>query len=577
MKKASIQTEKPLMKKYIVSAGLPLFILVGLLTGLAAPSKNSFVPAPLPSIETVPSSNAPVYVFLFTHTEDHINHAYSENRYKRIAPKIAEMNQLYPNSHIVWTIEFQGADAKTISDRNSSTKIKDGLKNYANQGLIEFGYHAQHDPTYMNRPQNLLTDHSSWETVVNAFDSWITCEKNPLYGGCVNASGGGLQAVQNNFGDVQIVTGLGINENGLIESDEILHAVRKYLPNRILGFGFSDHSPVNSADYSEHVDELMSILTPNHETSASVFWMNDVLRLNNSDPLRNVSEFKLRKGKSAIQSNLNLADRTRPNIFGMGLADKYIYTVEGQSPTQYAYSHPTKPQLPSKYLNKPAAIEKNYQNTFAALKYLAAEFMPANAGSRFMNASAIINLAAPDDFWAVTREELDVIARWVILNWGTQPPNYVSDGKYFYSLRDAFGLLALALANDYPETISLQKLYGPFESAPSSAGLSVLSSDIYNQAEEIAAAIQAGNSNWQITPLNQIHGNYVLPEGRVNAAQMLYAMAMVYASTYAGTPLTEVAIPETQPMPATLTIMNEMGCDSCEDSAWSLKPARLKD
>jgi len=563
------------MKKNSFRAILPLILLTGTLHGLADSSGNQFVPAPLPSIETSASSNEPVYIFLFTHTEDHINHSYSENRYKRIAPKIAEINRLYPDSHVVWTIEFQGADAKTISDRNSSTQIQDGLKNYANQGLIEFGYHAQHDPTYVNRPQNLLTEQSTWETVVNAFDSWISCEKNPLYGGCVNASGGGLQAVQNNFGDVQIVTGLGINENGLIESDEILHAVRKYLPNRILGFGFSDHSPVNSADYSERVDELMSILTPNHETSASVFWMNDVLRLNNSDPLKNVSEFTLRKGKASIQSKLNLADRTRPNIFGMGLADKYIYTADGQSPTQYAYTHPTKPELPSAYRKSSSAIEKNYQNTFASLKYLAAEFMPANAGSRFVNAAVIINLAAPEDFWTVTKDEIDVMARWVILNWGTQPPNYVSDGKYFYSLRDAFGLLALALANDFPETISLQKLYGPFESAPSSAGITVLSSDIYNQAEEIAAAIQAGNAGWQITPLNQIRENYTLPEGSINAAQMLYAMAMVYASTHAGTPLTQVTIPETQPMPATLNILNEMGCDSCEDSAWSLKPARL--
>ena len=63
--------------------------------------------------------------------------------------------------------------------------------------------------------------------------------------------------------------------------------------------------------------------------------------------------------------------------------------------------------------------------------------------------------------------------------------------------------------------------------------------------------------------------------GQINAAQMLYTMALRYASLYAGVTLDQVEVIASRAMPETYDLLSELGCYSCEDSAWSVKPARI--
>ncbi|HEY5625593.1 MAG TPA: hypothetical protein VIT93_03790 [Dehalococcoidia bacterium] len=93
-----------------------------------------------PSLANVTFTAAPSYLFLFTHTEDQFNHDLSEERYWRLGSVMEEIAADYPDLGMTWTIEFQGADAETVLNRNSETGLADYLLSLKDRGLVEFGY-----------------------------------------------------------------------------------------------------------------------------------------------------------------------------------------------------------------------------------------------------------------------------------------------------------------------------------------------------------------------------------------------------------------------------------------------------
>lgn len=297
--------------------------------------EKDFTPGPIQLEEpTFVEGDQPVFIFLFTHTEDHINHELSEERYQRLAPVVERLASQNPDAHLVWTIEFMGADAKTVAERNPSTGVSTLLRDYAAQGIIEFGYHAQHEPTYLNRPQKSLTPNSSWEEMVEAIESFVTCEKNPLRGGCVIEGGGGLLSIEDNFGAVQIVTGLSQSSQISITGGSVRHALIRHLPTYILSFGFSGHAPnVNPQVYFNAVESLIGILTPTLANSPGIFWMDDAIRINDSGAIDTLGSLTLKEGSNAVRGVMRGVDRSRPQVMNAGFASKYIYTASGESPT----------------------------------------------------------------------------------------------------------------------------------------------------------------------------------------------------------------------------------------------------
>jgi hypothetical protein len=225
-------------------------------------------------------------------------------------------------------------------------------------------------------------------------------------------------------------------------------------------------------------------------------------------------------------------------------------------------------------------IERNYQQNIAALEYLVTEFMPANPQSHFIGSEELLAMVAPDAYWQVSAAELDGIARWLLQEWGITPPAYASDGREFYSLRDAIGLLAGALTQNQnrglmPEQQTLDLFYGPIEIAAPAEGLELSVNEVYQLAEQVNRLIAAGDSAWQIDQDNILPASFSVDAGEINTAQALYALAMVYASSYAGTPVSGVALPSTLAVPETHAMLDSLGCWTCYDSAWSLKPATL--
>lgn len=514
-----------------------------------------------------PSEGYPTYLFLFTHTEDHVNHELSEERYTRIGPMLENLQDAYPDEDITWTIEFQGADAKTVADRDGSTGVATYLRALADRGLVEFGYHAHHDPTYLNRPQKGLDERSSWDEVYDAILSWVSCEKDPLKGGCVAATGGGAMAVAENFGPVQIVTGVGTGEGAQIERSAGAAAIRSRVPDRMVGFGFPDHgATLRDTGYTDARDALMRLLTPADDTTSTVFWMDNSIRINDGVPLEGVSSLTLREGVKSVQSELAELDDGHVNVINTGIADKFLYATPRSSPTVWAYAHPDDPELSGKMLLSEEERERGYVQTEQALSYLLGTYLadrPETSG--FVSADQVAKLVTSEDYWTVDDAELQAISASIVRNWDDRPPTYAYDGRDYYSLADSFGLLVSALGGrDGDGTVSAW--YGPWSLSESIAPAALIRGE-----DLLSFAVEFGEGT-EITPSYEIGGTSYA------AGQVLYAMAfqfLLHADDRFDGTWNAVEVPKTRSVPEAYGLLEDLGCVGCADTSWSLKPARF--
>ncbi len=191
-----------------------------------------------------------------------------------------------------------------------------------------------------------------------------------------------------------------------------------------------------------------------------------------------------------------------------------------------------------------------------------------------MNRDDVVELAAPADYWRVTADELDRIARGTLAHWDDAPPDWVSDGVEFYSLRDAIGLLATALANGMPAELPLRRFYGPLEGLPG-AGTAVPRGDILDLADQVATAAAVSDEPWTPVP-TILPSGFATTFGTINTAQALYVLAAAYAATADGQTVHGVVVPASDPAPGTADILADLTALAPIDSAWSLKPARIR-
>jgi hypothetical protein len=540
---------------------------------------TEFVPAPVPTLKAkADTEGQPVYVYLFTHTEDHINHTLSEERYLKIAPEISKIAKANSDAHLVWTVMFMGADAKTVSERNSSTGVVDLLKSYAAEGVVEFGYHAHHDPTYNNRPQKTFEKTTAWSDLVEGMVEWISCVRDPLKGGCTANTGGGALAVESVFGPVQIVSGFYTFQEGANENGAGSHAALKHFPDRLLGFGFPDHgSTAAGQTYETALSALLDILSPSYDTSGGAVWIDNAIKINDGIINQGAKSLSFIKGPNEIKKQIATLDRSRYHLINGHIGTKYTYTVDGQntSPTKWAYAHTDSPELPAQYINSPSEISQMYTTQFKALDYLVKDFMGTNPGSRFVSNNNVREMIAPTSYWTISEESLDTLCRWAILNWTDAPPNWVSDGTDFYSIRDLFVLLVKSLSSENPGSIKLSHAYGPRTDGGTSNAVTISADAIVSLANSLSENF-AGGKAWTTTPENFLEASYTSGATKLNTAQLLYGMAMVYASNYAKKGLSSIEIPASKMMPETLGYLEQVGCTTCEGTSWSLKPARIR-
>lgn len=519
----------------------------------------------------------PVLFFLFTHTEDPFNHALSEERYTRLVPVVGEIAAENPDAQLTWTVMFQGSDARTVAERNDQTGVADQLRQAQAEGLIEFGYHAHHDPTYSNRPQASFGANTSWQDMVEGMSDWVSCRKDLLRGGCVEDNAGGVVAIEELMGAVHTASGL--FTQGYFEGGAGVHAYRRYSPDRMLGFGFPDHGPITqSDDWSGALPELLEVLAPAWDTSASLIWVDDILRINGGNALEGTSGINLLESRDQAATKLAGLNRGQIQFFNAGIASKYHYTQSGTSPTIYGYAHPDAPELPDDLLLSRQRIERSYAVTEDTLSYLAGDFVSANPGSRFVDSAWLEEHVAPAAYFEVSSDQIDRIAQWLVSHWTDGPPPYVYDGLEYYSLRDALVLLSNAVTEPERATYTLRAAYGPLSDPGWREAALVHPEDLVEIAHIIHRQIEDGHSSeWQVTPAHVVEPSYSPGGGAGHSlSQVLYGLAQLRLSSALGQELTEVPVPATEGLPRTIDALHELACPTCFDTAWSLKPARIR-
>ena len=533
-----------------------------------------FDPTTTTTLDSGSERDLPVFIFLFTHTEDPFNHQLSEERYTRLIPVVDRIASENPDSHLAWTIMFQGSDARTVAERNATTGVLDLLQAADQSGLVEFGYHAQHDPTYVNRPQRGFTADATWEELVTGLDEWVSCRKNLLYGGCEEDAAGGVVAIESLIGDVQVASGLLVWD--YFETGAGVHAMRRWNPERILGFGFPDHGPIISSGlWRGPVPELLEILSPEWDTSPSVVWMDDIIRISGGNAPETTTGINTLEGRREAERKLEGLSRDRIQLFNSGIASKYHYTVAGTSPTIYGYSDPQEPELPPGLIHTRADIDAFYQTTEQALRYLAAEFVPNNPGSRFIDSAWLIDHIAPAGYFSVSGDQVDRIAEWVVANWAGAPPAFVYDGLEYFSLRDALVLLSMVRSEAGAGALTLFPAYGPFDDAGDRGSTEIPVVTLDAIATSISADVTAAAfSEWEATPSNLLPSAY--DGGAISPAQVLYALAALHLAGDGGAVPGSITVPATRGFPVTLDLLHDIGCPRCFGTAWSLKPARIR-
>jgi len=338
----------------------------------------------------------------------------------------------------------------------------------------------------------------------------------------------------------------------------------------------------------EDVARLMERLTPTRETSSTLYWADNVLNMNGGSPVDGVGGIDPLQGPVIARSRLQQLDRSRPHIVLTGLASKYLYTRQkmNTSPTIYGYAHPDAPELPPELLNTEADKERFYQQSLNTLDYLLTEVLSTNPGSRFVSSEELLDMVAPPEYWLVDEDRLRKMAAWALLHWTDRPPDWVSDGRDFYSLRDLFTLLAMALAErDHAgiaprpvrQAFELPLAYGPLGIADASSPVSLPVEEILSLSRKLAADF-APDPDWQTTPRAMLQPAYSTSRGDITVAQLLYGMALVYTNDdLSMAHVTTVNLPVTRAMPVTHDLLRAIGClNTCSGTAWSFKPARLR-
>ena len=285
---------------------------------------------------------------------------------------------------------------------------------------------------------------------------------------------------------------------------------------------------------------------------------------NDSASLEGVNPAPLREGPDLLRESLESLDGTRSFVINVGIGDKFLYTVESTSPTKWAYANPDSPELPAEYLLLEAERERRYELTEGSLEY-AAEFVSNNPDAlKFVDADGVVALFTSDDYWDVDDDELEQMALWLLHEWNGAPPNWVYDGADFYSLSDAFALLAARAAGE-PSAGLVSNVYGPWSAVVSQAAATTVSGGALRSAAD-AGLIRDG----------RIQETYDIDGQTLSATQVLYSLAYLYVLDRHSEAADAIEVPVTATSPDTFGLLETLGCMDCQDSAWSLKPARFQ-
>jgi len=533
-------------------------------------------------------AKAPVYIYLFSRMDDHINLERTEEHLRRTLPMLERQRERHPRYGVAISCRFSGTVSHLLAERNRAHQLVDRINESVRRGVAEIGYDGSEEPTILTRPQpnfrRARTPQDRWLARAEAAEWFLTEFKHFLTGEPDPSRPGGLAKTQEVFGEAAFVGGV---SRELGSDSEIVHQLRRLNRNAMMPGIPEPHTyPArNLHGFGGAVEGMAGLVSPAPDCPPELYWQDHVLRLSDtSGPA--VKVVNGHGGPEALKKMLEALDRSRIHVIQVrlgrpGMFLRPEFEKANPSPLQYAYDHPKMARAPSEANRPEAEIEAAFAQEETLVRWLAEDFFPANPGSRFVTSGDLMRLAATSLGSAVpkaalTRAADDLLARWKIV--GNHPPAYaLAEGEYF-SLGDMFQLLASALAEFHrrgalPESVRPRRVYGPLE-APDDQGPSLGKVSVASVARACAELSRALNEEtWKPVPENVIPAWITVDGIRLNAAQFLRLMAEGFTTGSPGASL-EVRTCQMFHEPALILPSSRPQVEG--GAAWTIKPARLR-
>ncbi len=522
------------------------------------------------------------YIFLATDSGDYINNKLSEERYASLIDLISQNKE-----KVRWNILLSSAEVENLARSDNEnfilTKIREQVKNR----ITEVGYSAKSESKYQSDLKyyirNLEKRMSFKDKVEKAYD-FLNCAKDQATGKCrfFSKNEGGVAAIKTNFGEFYNISGIKINSP--FSFDFTSYAAKFILKNPKVTINFSEDEIKNK----EAAKKLVEILSPANDTSGTLFWMNNQIVITKFDIKNDIGEIDTVDVDLDIKDKLTkIEKRNDRSITYVDFGNSSMYSKV--DPIKFAYKNGGSAKILTE--NRRKLTEKENLNILNIKNFEElVDIVDNKSNFEFTTSSKIFSRANNIDYKNVTKKELDYIARWIIIKWKEKGriPNWVYDGKNYYSLRDAFYLFYKSFSerkdvNEYSfpmGVIELKDVYGPYN---------MKYDDVQNKA--LSRKVVMGNlidymrlvdgGYWENGEAkNAIEGLYRRERKEFTAAEMLYAMAVFYTTDLNGMKLEKVNIPKSKTYPETYELLRDgFGCnwkEECIATSWSLKPIKLK-
>lgn len=570
---------------------------------------------------STPASEAPkepTYIYLYSSVTDHVNLDITEDRLHRLLPMIERYQKEHPTLHVSATVLFSGSVSDALERRNATTHIVDFVKGYIRKGVIEVGYDGSDEPTYTSRPyvdiSKVTNVQDRWAARKANTEQFLTAGRDPLTGQLLPGQKGGLEKMQEVFGEAVCITGVTlpikfgpglpgflvtkargpasvapdqpiVPDGTLPEVGGDTEAVTnlRAINSKAIMFGISDTNPARLPGFRNGRNGFAQLISPEVDNSPELYWQDNVLRTSesSSDILRLVHAFA---GPEAMKKETDKMPRNRIHVLHVKLADEQDYVkpefINGPGPAlRYAYDHPGSPNLPADVLLSKSQVDQAFANEEATLKWAAEVFVPAEAGSRFVSSADLARMVMPAAGFRMSMSALQSALAAYMKAWGTDtfaPPLFQADGRYL-SKAEMFQILADALAEFHrtgklPESVEVAPVFGPVRvltgHGPNIGEVSV--SEIAQICAGLAPPLHDMSPSQ--VPKNSIPIGIQIEGSLLNPAQFLRLMAQAVLDP---SPDSKLKIHMTYESNALGMLLPRVRPDMDDGFVWTLKPAQF--
>lgn len=526
----------------------------------------------------------PFFVYLFGRYSDFVNIELTEGRIRDTISLVEKYRTEHPQARASVTMLFSGALSQALAERNAKTGIKDLILDASRRGLVEVGYDGTDEPTYASRPfpdlSHAKTPDERWMARASHAERILNEARDPASGAVQTGKSGGLKAMQEVFGKALCIGGLTDELGG---DSEYVHYMRP-LNTHALMWGLPVTPATEMHGYKTSVKESGKFMSPVPNSAPEMSWMDGFLRL--TEMSYDVSLLAAQAGPEELRKMAEKADRKRVHILEVELSDQKMYLSDSYNqgslypPLKVAYDHPDHPKLPPEAFADRLVQVDALARQDALLKYFSGVFVPANAESRFVSSSDLMEMSPSDVGKSISVEELQKAVTGMVKRWGieTYLPDYLTlNANQYLSLAETFQALCDVLAEQnrtgkLPQTVLIRQVYGPL-TMPEDHGPAlgtVTGVTVARMAAQLADRFH--DTTWKPIPGNMVPARVDIGDLHLTAGQFLRLMAEAAAAPSLETKLN---VKMTYMFSPASLVYPKMRLPIDQGGSWTLKPAPL--